>query len=143
MPFWRLYYHIIWSTKNRDPLITPEIENDLHGYIIGKADAKGVIVHAIGGIDNHIHLVASIPPRLSIADIIGHLKGSSSFHINHTAPDYDLTFDWQRGYGIFSLGQKQLSIAVSYVHNQKQHHTEGTTILQLEKEGEKDDSPEK
>lgn len=143
MPFWRLYYHIIWSTKHRSPFITPQIEPELFGYLIGKADSYGIIVHAIGGVEDHMHLVASIPPKHAIADMVGKLKGSSSYHINHTVMDKDFEFDWQRGYGVFSFGQTQLPKATNYVLNQKQHHANGTTIPLLEKENEKDDAPEK
>ena len=61
MALWRLYYHLVWATKERQPLITLEKEPKLYNYIIGKADALGSIIHAIGGIENHIHLVVSIP----------------------------------------------------------------------------------
>ncbi len=55
MALWRLYYHFVWSTKDRRDLITPEMEPDLYGYIIGKAVALGAIVHAINGTTNHTH----------------------------------------------------------------------------------------
>ena len=100
MTFWRLYYHLVWATYQRQPLITAEIEPDLYGYIIGKANGLGVIIHAIGGIDDHIHLVASIPPALSVADFVKGVKGSSAYHINQVvvAPS---KFGWQRGYAIW------------------------------------------
>ncbi len=143
MPFWRLYYHVVWSTKNRAPMITPEIEQPLYDYLIGKADSHGLIVHAIGGMPDHIHVVLSIPPKHSISDMVGQLKGSSSFHINHNMPGYELEFDWQRGFGVFSLGQTQLPKAVNYVRNQKEHHANHTTIPLLEKDDDVDDPPEK
>lgn len=74
MALWRLYYHLIWATKERQPLITPNIETKLYSYIIGKADALGSIIHAIGGIENHIHLVASIPPKISISDFVKNIN---------------------------------------------------------------------
>ncbi|MEH2390985.1 MAG: transposase [Nostoc sp.] len=60
------------------------------------------IIQAVGGIENHIHLVASIPPRLSISDFVQNIKSSSAYHLNHLSPSQDL-FDWQRGYGVFSI----------------------------------------
>ena len=71
MALWRLYYHLVWTTKNRQYLITPDKESTLYNYIIGKADSLGCIIHGIGGIEDHIHLVASIPPSLSIAEFAG------------------------------------------------------------------------
>ncbi|BAY08062.1 transposase IS200-like protein [Calothrix sp. NIES-2098] len=70
MALWRLYYHLVWATKERQPLITPNNETKLYNYIIGKADSLGCIINAIGGIDNHIHLVASISPSLSISAFV-------------------------------------------------------------------------
>jgi putative transposase len=90
MPLWRLYYHLIWATKERQPLITPERETQLYGYIIHKANALGSIIHAVGGIENHIHLVASIAPKISISDFVQNIKGSSTYHLNHVLPSQDL-----------------------------------------------------
>lgn len=141
MALWRLYYHLTWATKERHPLITSDVELVLYGYIIGKAHAPGCIIHAIGGIENHIHLVVSIPPKLSIADFVKGIKGSSAHYLNHSLAKNFPQFGWQRGYGVFSLGGKQLDEAVAYVRNQKNHHRQGTTILSLERDNHKDDGP--
>ncbi len=144
MALWRLYYHLVWATKKRFPLISADIEANLHSYIIGKSDALGCITHAIGGIEDHVHLVVSIPPKLSIAEFLGHIKGSSSHHINRETENRQKTFAWQKGYGVFSLGAKQLRKATDYVIHQRQHHLEGSIIPSLEKiEEEEDDPPEK
>lgn len=142
MALWRLYYHLVWATKERQPLITTEREPKLYGYIIGKADELDTIIHAIGGIDNHIHLVASIPPKISISDFVQKIKGSSTHYLNHLYPVEDM-FGWQRGYGAFSLGRKQLEKAVVYVKNQKAHHLNGTIIASLEEHNQDDDAPKK
>jgi putative transposase len=132
MALWRLYYHFVWATKEREPLINSDREAELYGYIIGKADALSCIVHAIGGIEDHIHLVVSIPPTLAIADFVKTIKGSSAHHLNHTFSASSNKFGWQEGYGVFSLGSKQLEQAVNYVENQKTHHLNGTAIASLE-----------
>jgi putative transposase len=139
--FWRLFYHIVWATKEREPLITQELEAELYGYLRGKADSLGAIVHAIGGIDDHVHIVASVPPKLAIADFVRHLKGSSSHHINHL-PGASGNFGWQRRYGMVSLGQRQLERAIEYACNQKEHHRQGTTSPALERMDVKYDGPE-
>lgn len=141
MAFWRLFYHIVWTTKRREPLMTQELEAELYNYLAGKADFLGSIVHAIGGVDDHVHIVASIPPKLSIADFVRHLKGSSAHHVNHL-PGAPGNFGWQRGYGAISLGHRQLKRAIDYVRNQKEHHHQGTTILALERMDVEDDGPE-
>ncbi len=133
MSFWRTYYHLIWATESRLPLITSDRESELYGYIIGKADAVGCIVHAIGGVEDHIHLIASIPPKMSVAEFIKTIKGSSAYHMNHTPSASGLAFSWQHGYGVLTLGSKQLDDAKEYVNNQKSHHLGGTAIPALEK----------
>ena len=120
-------------------MITPDIEERLYGYLVGKADYLESIVHALGGIEDHIHLVVSIPPKLSIAEFVRKLKGSSSHHVNSELFDSSGSFRWQRGYGIFSLGGKRLDQAVSYVRKQKLHHAEGTTISVLEQSTHEND----
>ena len=142
MAFWRTYYHLIWATKERHPLITPERETDLYKYIVDKSDALNCIIHAIGGVEDHIHLVASIPPSLSIADFVKNIKGSSAHFLNKSSrlSANSISFSWQRGYGLLSLGSKQLEQAVNYVKNQKNHHSQGTAIASLEKYNDTDNS---
>ncbi|NIR47945.1 IS200/IS605 family transposase [candidate division KSB1 bacterium] len=141
MALWRLYYHVVWATRERLPLITAAIESHLYGYIIGKAQALECITHAVGGIEDHIHVVVSVPPKLSVAEFVQQVKGSSAYHINHSDVDCSCKFAWQRGYGVFSLGSKQLERAVHYVRNQKRHHRERSTISHLENMAEEDDDP--
>jgi REP element-mobilizing transposase RayT len=141
MAFWRLYYHLVWATKERLPMITSEMEPELYGYIIGKADALQCITHALGGIENHTHMIASVPPKLSVAEFVQKIKGSSAFHINHCKTKNFSELVWQRGYGVLSLGQKHLDWAVQYVRNQKEHHRNAKMVSALERDAEEDDGP--
>lgn len=75
MAYWRLHYHLIWSTLDRQPILTTQVEKVLYGVIYRKAEELGLIIHAAGNADDHVHVVASIPPRLSVADCVRHLKG--------------------------------------------------------------------
>ncbi|NJL02953.1 MAG: IS200/IS605 family transposase [Spirulinaceae cyanobacterium SM2_1_0] len=140
MAFWRTYYHLVWATWKRQPLITPPRESDLYSYIFGKSDTLGCILHAIGGIENHIHLVVSIPPKLSVAEFVKAAKGSSAHHINGQGTATDLPLKWQRGYGVFTLGGKQLDEAKAYVERQKEHHAQGTLIPALERLQDEEDA---
>ncbi len=133
MSLWRLYYHIVWATKQRQNFIKQELELELYNYIIGKSTALNCIVHGIGGTQNHIHLVVSIPPTLAISEFVKKIKGSSSRYLNQDLNPNSIKFSWQEGYGVFSLGSKQLNQALAYVKNQKQHHAQGTTNVHLEK----------
>jgi putative transposase len=133
MSLWRLYYHIVWATKERLPLITSDKETELYNYIIGKSNSLNCILHAIGGIEDHIHLVVSIPPTIAISEFVKKIKGSSSHYFNKNICPTSQKFAWQEGYGIFSLGSKQLEQAIVYVQNQKIHHIAGTINSHLEK----------
>lgn len=141
MALWRLYYHLVWGTKERHPLITAEMEAILYGYILGKAHTLGAIVHAIGGMEDHIHIIVSVPPRISIADFVRRIKGSSAHYLTHYRPEAQPEFGWQRGYGITSMGSKQVDSAVKYVVNQKTHHGQNDVISALEMEMHEDDGP--
>ena len=135
MSLWKLYYNLVWSTHERLPLITPKREAALYRYCSDKADALGSHLHAIGGIDNHVHLIVSIPPKIAIAEFVRRIKGSSSHYLNSNYSDDDCCkFKWQQNYGVFSLGRKQLDVAIAYTQNQKQHHLNHTTLLALEPE---------
>ncbi len=130
MSYWRLFYHAVWSTQDRQPLIDPAWEKELYGYLWGKATALDCIPHAINGMPDHLHAVISIPPRLAVAAIIGQLKGASSHHINE---EYlGGKFAWQGEYSIFSVSESALEKVVGYVNGQKRHHAERTLIDILE-----------
>ena len=130
MPYWRMFYHIVWGTKNREEFISPTWESDLYGYLWGKATALECIPHAIGGMPDHVHVVISIPPKLAVAKTIGLLKGASSHHINTNY--INGTFAWQGEYGAFSFSEKALPKIVAYVNNQKKHHSENSLYAQME-----------
>ena len=134
MSYWRLYYHIIWSTKDRRHLIDPAWEKDLYSYLGAKAQALGCIPHAINGTANHLHLVLSIPPRLAIARAIGQLKSASSHRLNGEHPEGG--FSWQSEYAISTVSEAGLARIVGYVKAQKQHHAQGTIIPGFEQVSE-------
>lgn len=90
MPFSKLYYHFIWGTKNRLPLIEAGIESDLYRAIAAKVKDFEGYVHAIGGMEDHTHLAVSIPPKIAPAKFIGDVKGNSSHFVNHVIkPDFE------------------------------------------------------
>jgi len=132
MPYWRLHYHLNWATYNRYPLLTEPIERQVFGTLRNKAHILGIIVHAIGGIQDHIHLVVSIPPKLAVADCLEHFKGASSRYAN-LQPEASGSFRWQEGYGALSFGDGAMSDIISYVLNQKRHHGQGSLRPHLER----------
>lgn len=140
MAFWRMCFHLIWATKQREHPIQPEIESRLYGYIVNRAAELGVYVYTIGGWYDHVHLVVSIPPKHALTHVVQRLKGASSHDLNH-AGGLDYPFGWQRGYGALSLGERQRRSAEAYVNGQKQHHEAQTTNPWLERHAEFDEGP--
>lgn len=136
MPYWKLYYHFIWGTKHRLPLIDSILEPGLYRAIAAKAQDMGGFVHAIGWMDDHVHLAVSIPPKIAPAKFIGDVKGNSSHFVNHVIkPDFE--FYWQDEYGVLSFGERNLPSVVRYIQNQKQHHTDETLIVAMERMDER------
>ncbi|MEW5830560.1 MAG: IS200/IS605 family transposase [Chloroflexota bacterium] len=132
MTYWRLHYHIIWSTENREASITPEREKMLYGVIYNKAKELGVKVHAAGNAEDHVHIVASIPPKLAVAECVRHFKGASAYAINHMDGS-DGQFKWQGGYGVLSIGERSLETVMEYAARQKEHHRENKLVAVYEK----------
>ena len=130
MPYWRLFYHVVWGTKHRLALIDPAWEANLYGYIRGKATALECIPHAIGGMPDHMHVAISIPPKLCVATLVGQLKGASSHHINEKYTHG--SFIWQAEYGVLSFSEKALPSIAGYINTQKKHHAENTLNVVLE-----------
>ena len=131
MPYTKLYYHFIWATKGRLPVIKPSFESDLCRAIGAKVQQMDGFIHAVGGTEDHIHLAASIPPKLAPAFFIGEVKGNASHFINHVIKP-NLAFYWQDEYGVLTFGEKNLPTVVRYIHNQKKHHAEGTIVPAME-----------
>ena len=107
MVYARLYYHLIWTTKNREPIITGKMESELFPYLLKKASNLDCKILASNAYFDHIHLIMEIPPKHSISDIVKALKGSSSFDFS------DLY--WQRGYGVLTISERNLQVAIEYV----------------------------
>jgi REP-associated tyrosine transposase len=135
MPYWQLYYHMVWSTKNREPLLTAEVEPIIHEWLRRKAVGLGATVFAINGTEDHVHLVAAIPPRLAVATFIGQIKAVASTKFNKSGAR-QAPFFWQEEYGVFSFDRKRLPKYVAYVEGQKQHHRQGRLIPMLERQSD-------
>lgn len=139
MPFWRNYYHLVWATRNREPLISAEIEPRLFAYIMRKSAELGAYIYAINGWTEHVHVVASIPPIVAVSHWVKTVKGASSHDLNQQGLPFH--FNWQRGYGVLTLGQLQRADAIAYVQSQKEHHANNSTNAWLERYDEIDEGP--
>jgi putative transposase len=132
LPYCKLYFHLVWSTKGREPRLTSEVEPIVHDLLHAKAVGLGGQVFALNGVEDHIHLVVSIPPSLALARFIGQVKASASTRFNK-AHLTQRPFFWQEEYGAFTLDAKRLPDHVAYVRQQKEHHQRGTLIPALER----------
>ncbi len=132
MPFCQLFYHLVWGTKNRHPLLTPKVEPVIHDFLRTKATGLGATVFAVNGVEDHVHVVASIPAKIAVAKFIGQIKGVASTKFNKSGLG-EQPFFWQEEYGAFSFDAKRLPNYVAYVKRQKEHHAQGTTIPILER----------
>ena len=137
MTYWRLHYHIIWSTMDRQPILTADLEKIFYGVLYGKADELNLKIHAAGNVEDHAHIVLSIPPKISVADCVRHLKGASAYAINHMDAS-DGQFKWQAGYGALTVGERSLETVMKYAARQKEHHKAGTIIAVYERMNEEE-----
>ena len=125
--------HITWHTKDNSPVLIDAVENRLHHYLRHRAlETRGIIVHEINGMPDHVHMAVSVPPTVKPSEWIGELKGASSHHINHEICNRKV-LAWQDGYGIVSFGTKDLKWVVNYIRNQKIHHAKGQIHERLER----------
>jgi putative transposase len=113
--------HCVWSTKNRQPILTSDLRERLWPYLGGIAKENKIKVLAIGGIADHVHMLLSLPPTLSVAKAIQLLKGNSSKWIHETFPKMR-SFEWQQGYGAFSIGISAMDSTIAYIRGQANYH---------------------
>ena len=116
----KILVHIVFSTKERQRTITPQIEPPLYGYISGIITNNGGRMIIAGGDADHIHILSSIG-RIGIAELVGDIKRESSSWIKIQDRRFE-KFYWQRGYGAFSIGQSQVPAVSTYIRDQKKHH---------------------
>jgi len=117
----KLYVHAVFSTKNRHPYLKPEISERLYPYMGGIAHNIGFDLVLANGVEDHVHLILRVPPRLSLSEIIRLIKSNASKWIHETFPAAQ-NFSWQSGYSAFSVSQSKLQTVYEYVQNQKEHH---------------------
>lgn len=129
----QIFLHIIIVVKFRNACIKPEWEQKLYsvmGNLVKECECKSLIIN---GVEDHIHCLISLKPKISISDLMRVVKAKSSKFIN----DHHLTlerFEWQPGFAVFSYAKKQLPWVYKYIKNQKQHHQVKTFKLELVEE---------
>lgn len=116
-----LFYHVVFSTKGRQNRIDRDVKTRVWAYIGGIARKHEVIAVQVGGIENHIHILILAKPKLAPSQIVQWLEGESSRWIRQTFPVL-AKFEWQDGYGIFSVSKSNVPDVIEYIKNQRQHH---------------------
>jgi len=117
--------HCTFSTKERFPFIDTELESRLWPYLGGIARESRMKALAIGGTFDHVHALLSLPATMSFAKAVQLIKGGSSKWVHGTFAKYK-KFEWQVGYGAFSVSASQASRTIAYINNQKEHHRKRT-----------------
>jgi REP element-mobilizing transposase RayT len=120
-----IHVHYIFSTKNRERVLKPELRARLFPYMGGIAKRNHMKALVINGVEDHVHLLLSLPATLSVAKAIQLIKGGSSKWIHEQFPELE-HFSWQEGYGAFSVGVSQVSETIHYIQRQQEHHRQKT-----------------
>jgi REP element-mobilizing transposase RayT len=116
-----VYLHVVFSTKNRAPFITPDLGARLHPYLTAIVIGNGTKVLDVGGVADHVHLLLSFGRSEKIADVVRDIKAGSSRWVHDTFPRLR-DFAWQNGYGAFSVGFRELPAVRAYIAGQEEHH---------------------
>jgi REP element-mobilizing transposase RayT len=116
-----LIAHIVFSTKNRECWISPDIEERVWAYLGGIARENKMKPLQIGGVDDHVHVLLGAPPTLAPSKIAQLIKGGSSAWIHSEFPNLR-KFAWQDGYGAFTVSKSNLPDVTNYIRNQREHH---------------------
>jgi REP element-mobilizing transposase RayT len=117
--------HCVFSTKERRRIINADMQTRLHSFIGGIARANDMKALAVGGVEDHVHILLSLPSTVSVAKALQLIKGGSSKWVHETFPS-SCSFAWQEGYGAFSIGVSQIADTVAYIQNQQEHHRKRT-----------------
>lgn len=126
--FFSLHYHVVFSTKERRPLLRSEWRDRLHAYLGGIVRNQGGVAEAIGGVEDHIHLLVSLRTTHCLADLVRDLKKDSS---TWTADNFDPEFGWQEGYAVFSVSATHIEPVRAYIAGQEEHHRKANFLDEL------------
>jgi len=121
----RILVHLVFSTKNRERILTPDIQTELHPYLAGTLDNIDCPSLQVGGFEDHVHLFFGLSRTRTMADVVETVKKSSSKWIKTKSPEFG-GFHWQSGYGAFSVSQSDADEVVDYVRNQARRHEKMT-----------------
>ena len=119
--FTNLLYHIVFSTKLRQPLIVTTLQEELYKYMGGIIRGEGGTLLEIGGMPDHVHLLTRFKADKSVSHMLQLIKANSSKWANER-PEQNSRFAWQTGYAAFSVSESQVGVVRDYVRRQEEHH---------------------
>ncbi len=121
MPFIKVWIHLIWSTKNREKIISPRLKPNLIQHIKDNAQEKSIFIDSINCVSDHIHLIVSLKGEQSISKVLNLIKGESSHWVNENNLT-NVKFEWQDEFIAVSVSESQLEAVRKYIANQEEHH---------------------
>lgn len=133
MPFAVCYYHVIWTTKNRDSLLRPETENIVLKTIQDVSLENRSPIIALNGCENHIHVAVQINLSVAVSEWVKRVKGASARAVNRDTEESETRFR----YGVLTFGEKHRPVVVAYIERQKEHHKQNTLVSYLERTEDK------
>ncbi len=119
-----LHYHLVFATRNREPLIAPSWRARLHDYLGGTVRGLGAIPQGVGGVADHVHLLVGLKPTHCLADFMRELKKASSIWVADTVGGP--AFHWQEGYAAFTVSAPARASVRDYIARQEEHHRRKT-----------------
>src|SRR6266550_2775789 len=119
--FTQIYYHIVFSTKNRKPVLLADKRDHLFRYTWGILKNKDCHLYRIGGVEDHVHILTSLHPTIALADLVKEIKISTSSWIKDENIFPGFTH-WQDGYGAFTVSHSDKDAVIDYIKGQEEHH---------------------
>jgi putative transposase len=118
----QIYIQVVFAVKGRENLIHKNLKEELFKYICGIVNGHNQKVYAINGMPDHIHILLSLKPDISLSNLVRDIKANSSKWINSNKKIAG-KFQWQEGFGAFSYSSSHLDTVIAYINNQEQHHS--------------------
>ncbi len=121
----------VWATKLREPWIDPSVAARLHGMIASRCQHVNCVAIAVGGVEDHVHVLVGLHPTVAVADVARDLKATSSTFMRRECNRPE--FEWQEGYGAFTLRDTELDVVRLYIRKQPEHHAAGDVVDEWER----------
>lgn len=122
----KILVHAVWSTNNRTPYLVKTVRHRLYDQMNRViSDCRGVL-HEIGGVEDHVHLLIEMPKDKALSDLIQTVKASATHWLKSHSGNQFRDFEWQTGFGGFTVSLSRMESVKHYIQNQEEHHREGT-----------------